>query len=320
MLVARPNGAMRDFRVCNLPECLEPGDLLVVNDTRVLRARLRGARLREESQAKVEITLLRTLGGGSWRVLAKPLKRLGSGDELVFGEALRATVTGRSDRSATLAFNREGEDFQRALQQIGEVPLPPYITRRRDADGHDAEQYQTVFADPPGAVAAPTAGLHFDSALLRSLSERGVRLTRVTLHVGGGTFLPIRSGKPDASAVDAEWGTIRAGAAAEIRAARDRNNRVIAVGTTSLRLLETVAAESPSLRAWEGETSLFIQPGYRFRVADGLFTNFHLPHSSLFVLACAFIGIDRCRSVYRHALDNGYRFYSYGDASLLLRQ
>ena len=320
MLVARPNRAVRNLRVCNLPECLKPGDLLVVNDTRVLRARLRGTRLREGGRAKVEITLLRTLGGGSWRVLAKPLKRLRSGDELVFGEALRARVTGRFDRSATLAFNREGEDFQRALQQIGEVPLPPYITRRRNADGHDAEQYQTIFAELPGAVAAPTAGLHFDSALLRSLSERGVRLTRVTLHVGGGTFLPIRSGKPDPSSVDAEWGTIRAGAAAEIRAARDRNNRVIAVGTTSLRLLETVAAESQSLRAWEGETSLFIQPGYQFRVADGLFTNFHLPHSSLFMLACAFIGIERCQSVYRHALNNGYRFYSYGDASLLLRQ
>ena len=319
MLVSQPDGARRDLLVRDLPDCLAPGDLLVVNDTRVLQARMRGLRVRAESAARIEITLLRPLGGPLWRVLAKPLRRLRAGDDLKFGDLLSALVVDIAGGSATLAFNQTGESFYRALQEAGEIPLPPYITRRRPADERDTNQYQTIFAAKPGAVAAPTAGLHFDDPLLGALSRRGVQLARVTLHVGGGTFLPIRPGRQSAHSVEAEWGCVGEAAAAEIRAARRRKSRVIAVGTTSLRLLETAAIADSSFSAWEGETTLFIRPGHRFRVADALFTNFHLPNSTLFVLACAFIGIERCQRLYRHALENGYRFYSYGDASLLFR-
>ena len=319
MLVSRPDGARLDLHVCDLPNCLAPGDLLVVNDTRVLRARMRGLRERADRAARIEVTLLRPLGGALWRVLAKPLRRLRAGDGLKFGDRLAAQVVEVAGGAAILAFNKSGVSFHQALQEVGEVPLPPYITRRRPADERDVDQYQTVFAAAPGAVAAPTAGLHFDGPLLCALSERGVQLARVTLHVGGGTFLPIRPDRQHAHAVEAEWGCIGESAAADIRAARARKSRVIAVGTTSLRLLETAAIADTAFSAWEGETTLFIRPGHRFRAADALFTNFHLPHSTLFVLACAFLGIERCQRLYRHALENDYRFYSYGDASLLLR-
>ena len=317
MLVSRPNGVRRDLLVRDLPDCLAPGDLLVVNDTLVLRARLRGLRSREGNKAAIQVTLLRPLGGTLWRVLAKPLKRLRAGDDLTFQDRLLAQVVDVAEGFATVAFNQSGTSLYQTLREIGEVPLPPYITRRRPADERDVDQYQTIFAATPGAVAAPTAGLHFDDRLLHALTERGVQLTRVTLHVGGGTFLPIRPDQQRAHSVEAEWGRVGEAAADDIRAARARKSRVIAVGTTSLRLLETAAIAKASFRPWEGETTLFIRPGHRFRVADALFTNFHLPHSTLFMLACAFIGTERCRRLYRHALENGYRFYSYGDASLL---
>ena len=317
MLVSRSNGERRDRLVRDLPGCLAPGDLLVVNDTRVLRARLRGLRLREGATTRIQVTLLRPLGDTLWRVLARPLKRLRAGDDLRFGDRLLAKVVDVGDGFATVAFNQSGKVFHQTLQEVGEVPLPPYITRRRPADERDVDQYQTIFAATPGAVAAPTAGLHFDDPLLQALSERGVQIARVTLHVGGGTFLPIRPDQQRSHAVEAEWGRVGDAAAKDIRAARARKNRVIAVGTTSLRLLESAAIAESSIRAWEGETTLFIRPGHRFRVADALFTNFHLPHSTLFMLACAFIGTERCQRLYRHALENGYRFYSYGDASLL---
>ena len=324
MLLAGPAAApFRDLRVGDLPACLDAGDLLVVNDTRVLPARLCGTRHRAGHRARLAITLLRPGAAGVWHCLARPLKRLRPGDGLEFGDAggvaLAARVLAVAPPGATLAFDRTGEAFRRALDRVGEIPLPPYITRQRAVDERDREHYQTVFAAAPGAVAAPTAGLHFDAALLAALAAAGIGVVRVTLHVGGATFLPIRPGAtPDA--VGAERGRISPPAAAAIRAARARGSRVVAVGTTALRLLETVALADPSLPAWEGETTLFLRPGHRFRVADGLFTNFHLPHSTLFVLACAFLGTDRCRAAYRHALAHGYRFYSYGDASLLLHR
>ncbi len=266
----------------------------------------------------MEVTLLRPLGQARWKVLARPLKRLRAGDALEFG-SLEATVQSVAEGAAVLQFDRSGKAFRDALDEAGEMPLPPYIARRRAVDRLDREQYQTVFADRAGAVAAPTAGLHFDAPLLDALDARGIRRVRVTLHVGGGTFLPIRPGAESDSAPEAEWGSVSAAAAAEIAAARAEGRRVVAVGTTSLRLLETVAAENAAFGAWEGETSLFVRPGHQFRAVDVLFTNFHLPHSSLLVLVSAFLGVERCRSLYRHALENGYRFYSYGDASLLFR-
>ena len=319
LLFAGRGCGFRDLAVRDLPCCLSAGDLLVVNDTRVLRARLRGKRLRTFGQANVEITLLRPLDKGRWQVLARPLKRLAPGDRIEFEGTLQGRVEERTKDSAIVEFDRKGEAFHLALGQIGELPLPPYISRHRPVDGRDDLQYQTIFASTPGAVAAPTAGLHFDAPLLASLRERDIRLATVTLHVGGGTFLPVRPDGGDSPALTAEWGKVGAGAATEVNAALARGSRVIAVGTTTLRLLETVAASGIPVRPWEGETTLFIRPGYHFRIARGLLTNFHLPNSTLFVLACAFLGTQRCREVYRHALDNCYRFYSYGDASLLFR-
>ncbi len=319
MLFTGPGCGIRDLFVRDLPGCLSPGDLLVVNDTRVLRARIRGKRLRGFGQAGIEITLLRPLDRGRWQVLARPLKRLAAGDRIEFGRTLLAKVEARTRDSAILEFDRTGKAFHRALQEIGELPLPPYISRHRPVDMRDDVHYQTIFANTPGAVAAPTAGLHFDGPLLDSLREREVRMARVTLHVGGGTFLPVRPDGGKSTALVAEWGTVGAGAATEVNSALSRGSRVIAVGTTTLRLLETVAAADSPFRPWEGETTLFIRPGHRFRIVRGLLTNFHLPNSTLFVLACAFLGTRRCRDVYRHALDNNYRFYSYGDASLLYR-
>ena len=318
MLVAQPDAGVADRFVRDLPEYLSAGDVLVLNDSRVIPARLPGLRQRGELRCKMEVSLLKPLSGGRWRVLARPLRRLRPGDTLRFGDVLLATVREAGGGTATLEFNRTGAAFQEALKAVGETPLPPYITRRRPADAADRESYQTVYAAAPGAVAAPTAGLHFDPPLLEALAQKGVRLVRVTLHVGGGTFLPIRAGAAIA-APESEWGILSREAADEILAARARNRRVITVGTTSLRLVETAAMAGRAFGSWEGETSLFIRPGHRFRIAQGLITNFHLPHSSLFVLVCAYLGIERCRRLYRHALETGYRFYSYGDTSLLFR-
>ena len=306
----------RDLRVRDLPEMLRPGDILVSNDTRVIPAQLAARR----GGARVGITLDRPLPDGSWHALARNARRLRPGDVLTFegAPALSATVGARgATGDVTLAFNLEGAAFAAALGTAGRLALPPYIARPEGPLPEDAADYQTVFARHDGAVAAPTAGLHFTPALLAALDARGVARTTVTLHVGAGTFLPVRDGDVTGHRMHAERGAVGADAAEAINAARAAGGRVVAVGTTSLRLLESAAAPDGSVRPFAGETDLFILPGYRFRAVDRLLTNFHLPRSTLFMLVCAFAGTERMRAAYAHAIATGYRFYSYGDASLL---
>ena len=322
LLVAGRAGAIRDARVSDLPAILRPGDRLVLNDTKVIPGRLTGTRARPgapgEGVAKVEITLLEPLPQG-WRVLAKPLRRLREGDEIVFSPRLSARVAARRAADAVLDFNAEGAAFEEALAEAGQMPLPPYIAQRRAPDAQDSEDYQTVFARVPGAVAAPTASLHFDAALLEALAARGVAFSHVTLHVGAGTFLPVTVEDPARHRMHAERGIVPAQAAEEIARTRAAGGRIIAVGTTALRILET-AATGPggAVEPWEGASDIFIYPGYRFRAVDGLMTNFHLPKSTLIMLVAALMGLGRIREIYAHAIARGYRFYSYGDASLLL--
>lgn len=311
LLVVTPD-ALRDRRVCDLPDLLEADDLLVVNDTKVLAARLRGIRRRRDGAASVEVTLLRDLGEGLWAVLARPLRRLRAGDRIEFADGFRAPVEEVGDAQAKLRFDLSGDDLLAAIDRHGRMPLPPYIGRHPDR--RDREDYQTTFARNPGAVAAPTAGLHFDAELLGRLDRAGVRRAPVTLHVGGGTFRPVRGGDMEDHRLDPEWGAVPASTAAAIRRAR----RVVAVGTTTLRLMETAAAAGNWPAPWSGEAELFLRPGHRFLTAGALLTNFHLPRSTLFMLVCAFCGTLRMREAYRHAIESGYRFYSYGDACLLL--
>ena len=312
-----------DRQVRDLPALLRPGDLLVLNDTRVLPARLAGLRRRAGNdgapvETPVEVTLAAPLPGGGWSALARPLRRLRAGDELVFAQGLTARVAGVDGGLARLAFDRDGPAFEAALAAAGAMPLPPYIAARRAPDARDAEDYQTVFARRPGAVAAPTASLHFDAPLLAALADRGVGFAHVTLHVGAGTFLPVKAQDIAAHRMHAEWGEVTPEAAAAIAAARAAGGRIIPVGTTALRLIETAADGQGGVVPWRGETDLFIRPGFRFRVADGLMTNFHLPRSTLLMLVAALMGTERIRRIYAHAIAQGYRFYSYGDASLLL--
>jgi S-adenosylmethionine:tRNA ribosyltransferase-isomerase len=302
-----------DRMVHDLPALLRPGDVLVANDTRVIPARLRARR----GDARIGITLDQPRADGTWRALARNARRLHVGDELCFdGSAdLRATVLERApDGGVVLAFNHA-----EALWQIGTLALPPYIARPAGPLPEDAADYQTVFAAHDGAVAAPTAGLHFTPALLDALERRGVLRVTVTLHVGAGTFLPVRTDDLERHHMHAERGEITSRAAAAVNAARGAGGRVIAVGTTSLRLLETASDEGGCLCPFSGDTALFILPGYGFRAVDLLLTNFHLPRSTLFMLACAFAGTERMRAAYAHAIKVGYRFYSYGDACLLGR-
>ncbi len=322
LLVAGRSGPIRDAHVFDLPDILRPGDRLVLNDTKVIPGRLTGTRTRAgapgEGVARVEVTLLEPLPAG-WRVLAKPLKRLREGDEIVFSDRLVGRVVARGAADATLAFDAEGAAFEAALAEAGRMPLPPYIEQRRTPDAQDAEDYQTVFARVPGAVAAPTASLHFDAPLLEALAARGVAFSHVTLHVGAGTFLPVTVEDPTRHRMHAERGIVPAQAAAEIAATRAAGGRIIAVGTTALRILET-AATGPggAVEPWEGASDIFIYPGFRLRAVDGLMTNFHLPKSTLIMLVAALMGLGRIREIYAHAIARGYRFYSYGDASLLL--
>lgn len=321
LLVAQGSG-IADSRFSDLPGWLRPGDLLVFNDTKVLPARLFGERRREGPQgsgtARVEATLIRRLGPDRWEALARPGKRLAPGDRLTFGP-LSASLADKGEGGAvTLVFDRAGADLDAAVAELGEMPLPPYIAQRRAADARDREDYQTVFAERPGSVAAPTASLHFDTALLATLAEAGVETARVTLHVGAGTFLPVKTAEIAAHRMQAEWGEIPAAAAEAVNAAKARGGRVIAAGTTALRLLESAASEDGRLAPFCGETDLYITPGYQFRAIDGLITNFHLPRSTLFILVSALMGLDRMRRIYGHAIGEGYRFYSYGDGSLLL--
>lgn len=311
--------ALADRAVRDLPDLVNPGDVIVVNDSRVIPARLHGARLRPGvDPLKVEILLHKAEGGPAWRAFARPGKRLKPGDVLDFGEGFRAEVADKSpDGDVGLVFDRQGAALIHALEAWGEMPLPPYIPREHGADARDKVDYQTVYAREEGSVAAPTAGLHFTPDLLARLDAKGVKRLAVTLHVGAGTFLPVKAEDTADHKMHAEWGTIPPEVAAAINAARANGGRLLAVGTTATRILETAVDDAGIVRPFSGETAIFLTPGYRFRAVDRLMTNFHLPKSTLFMLVSAFAGLERMRSAYAHAIAEGYRFYSYGDSSLL---
>ncbi len=307
---------LRDARVSDLPRHLSPGDLLVFNDTKVIPARLAGRR----GAAKVEVTLHKAADAATWRAFARPARRLKKGDRIEFAPGFVAEVETKGEAGeVTLSFEYGSADLEAALERFGAMPLPPYIKRPNLADWRDPGDYQTMFARVPGAVAAPTAGLHFTPGLLDGLDARGVERIALTLHVGAGTFLPVKVEDVADHKMHAEWGEITALAAAAVNAARARGNQVVAVGSTALRLLETATDAAGRLRPFAGETDIFITPGYRFRTVDRLLTNFHLPRSTLFMLVSAFAGTRRMKHAYAHAKDTGYRFYSYGDACLLSR-
>ncbi len=302
-----------DRRVDAVPQLLKAGDVMVFNDTRVIPARLFGHR----GAVAVELLLLKQQTPDTWQGLSRPAKRVKPGQVIEFPGQLAAEVLAKQDGALTVRFNRAGPDLMAAVAEIGHMPLPPYL--RRDDDARDRTDYQTVYAARDGAVAAPTAGLHFTPALMAALDQAGVARTFLTLHVGAGTFLPVSADDTTHHVMHAEWGEVSAAAAEAVNAARRRGGRLVAVGTTSLRLLESAAGEDGVIQPFRGDTSLFITPGYRFKTADMLLTNFHLPRSTLFMLACAFAGTERMRAAYAHALAAGYRFYSYGDACLLER-
>lgn len=329
LLLVEPDQAFQDLSVRDLPGLLRRGDVLVVNDTRVIPARLKGVRLRDESRVAVEATLHQRKSASVWTAFMRPGKRLAPGDRVSFGAmddraclpgALDATVKAKGEGGeVTLAFDLSGPDLDAAIAERGAMPLPPYIAAKRGEDEQDRADYQTVYAQEDGSVAAPTAGLHFTPELLARLTDAGVRTERVTLHVGAGTFLPVKVDEVSEHKMHAEWGEVDAATAERLNAARAAGGRIVCVGTTSLRLLESATGEDGVVRPFSGETAIFITPGYRFRAADGLMTNFHLPRSTLFMLVCAFAGYETMRMAYRHAIETGYRFYSYGDASLLWR-
>lgn len=314
-------GGTEDRRVADLPEILRPGDLLVLNDTKVIPARLSGLRTRRtpqgEAVARIEVTLLEPAADG-WQALAKPLRKLRAGEVIRFGDALSAEVAAIGDGALRLRFDARGDAFDEALAQVGAMPLPPYIAALRAPDAQDMQDYQTVWAARRGAVAAPTASLHFDQALLDRLAARGVEFAHVTLHVGAGTFLPVKVEDIAGHRMHSEWGEVSPGAAEAINAARAGGRRVIAVGTTALRLIESAATPDGVMQPFSGTTDIFIRPGYAFRVTDGLMTNFHLPKSTLLMLVSALMGRERIAAIYDHAIRSGYRFFSYGDASLLI--
>ena len=321
LLVARGD-AMTDATVADLPRFLRAGDLLVLNDTRVIPARLTGTRTRAtpqgEATAKVEITLLEPTAEGNWRALAKPLRKLRAGETVRFGDTLSAVVDAMSDTDLTLRFDTHGAALDEALARVGAMPLPPYIAALRAPDDQDRTDYQTVWARTSGAVAAPTASLHFDQPLLDRLADMGVRFATVTLHVGAGTFLPVKVDDVTTHRMHGERGIVDATAADAINAARAEGRRVVAVGTTALRLIESAADAGGTVHPYDAVTEIFIYPGYSFRVTDALMTNFHLPRSTLLMLVSALMGKDRVDRIYAHAVERGYRFFSYGDASLLI--
>ena len=328
LLLVRPDAApeFEDRSFGELPALLRAGDALVVNDSKVIPARLAGERARGEGRARIETTLIRREGAERWRALAKPAKRLAPGDRIRFGHESRVCLLGALDATVDevgeggevlLRFDFHGPVLEEAIAALGHMPLPPYIAARREDDEQDRDDYQTVFANREGSVAAPTAGLHFTNELLAALDARGIALHLVTLHVGAGTFLPVKTENTGGHRMYAEWGEISAATAAALNAARTAGGRIVAAGTTALRLLESAAGPDGKLAAFTGETALFITPGYRFRAVDLLLTNFHLPRSTLFMLVAAFSGLERMKRTYAHAIANGYRFYSYGDACLL---
>ena len=319
LLVVDPPAGLRDHTVGDLPDLLREGDILVFNDTRVIPARLRGERVRAGGRAGVEATLHLRTAPDSWWAFVRGAKKLKPGDAITFsGGALAAEVIEkREGGEVLLRFDHAGPALMDALAQYGSLPLPPYIEGKRAVDTRDASDYQTIFANEPGAVAAPTAGLHFTPGLLVALSQRGIETVTVTLHVGAGTFLPVKADDTDDHRMHAEYGFLDAGTATRLNAARREGRRVIAVGTTSLRLLESAAEGTGELHAFDGTTDIFITPGYRFRAIDALWTNFHLPRSTLFMLVSALAGLDTMQAAYAHAIANDYRFYSYGDACLI---
>ncbi|UIJ46681.1 tRNA preQ1(34) S-adenosylmethionine ribosyltransferase-isomerase QueA [Sphingomonas cannabina] len=313
MLVVDDAG-LHDRIVRELPAALRPGDLLVFNDTRVIPAQLEGLR----GNAQIGATLHKREGPRRWRAFIRNAKRLRDGDIVDFGKGVAAIASDRQGRG-TFALDFLGDEpVELLIERAGRMPLPPYIASRRPADEKDADDYQTMFANEPGAVAAPTAALHFTPELMAALEAAGIGHTTLTLHVGAGTFLPVKVEDTDEHEMHAEWGRIDAATADRLNATRAAGGRVIAVGTTSLRLIESAAGQDGIVRPFEGDTAIFITPGYRFRGIDGLVTNFHLPRSTLFMLVSALMGLDRMQAAYAHAIAGGYRFYSYGDASLLL--
>jgi S-adenosylmethionine:tRNA ribosyltransferase-isomerase len=328
MLVVPPDGVLRDRSVADLPDWLEAGDQLVVNDTRVISAQLSGRRIGRDTEPRIEATLIKRLDGSRWQALVKPARKLAQGDVVRFGNEGRVCLLGHLDATVehkgdggevTLSFSFHGPALDQAIADLGQTPLPPYIAGKRPPDDRDSADYQTMFATNEGAVAAPTAGLHFTPALETRLRQRGVGINRVTLHVGAGTFLPVKAEDTAGHKMHSEWGTISGDTAAALNAARAEGGRIVAVGTTSLRLLESASTEDGTIAPFAGETAIFITPGYRFRSVDLLLTNFHLPRSTLFMLVSAFSGLDTMKRAYAHAIADGYRFYSYGDACLLFR-
>jgi S-adenosylmethionine:tRNA ribosyltransferase-isomerase len=331
LLVVRPghDPVLEDRVIRDLPHLLQPGDQLVVNDTKVIPAQLCGRRIGGASEPRIEATLIKRLDGSRWQALVKPARKLKAGDMVRFGEEgqgessvcflgqLDAVVEAKGEAGeVTLAFAFHGPVLDQAIAERGDVPLPPYIASRRAADGRDRSDYQTMFAREEGAVAAPTAGLHFTDRLVRELTARGISIHTVTLHVGAGTFLPVKADNVAGHKMHAEWGQVTGEVAKALNAAP---GRIVAIGSTSLRLLESAARDDGVIAPFSGDTSLFITPGYRFRAVDVLLTNFHLPRSTLFMLVAAFSGLDTMKRAYAHAVENGYRFYSYGDACLLFR-
>lgn len=328
MLVVHADGVLRDATIADLPHWLEPGDQIVVNDTKVIAAQLKGRRIGRETEPKIEATLIKRLDGSRWQALVKPAKKLSPGDTIRFGNEGKVCLLGNLDAEVeakgqegevTLSFSFHGPVLDQAIADVGATPLPPYIASKRTPDDQDVSDYQTMFAANEGAVAAPTAGLHFTPALEATLKGRGVALHRLTLHVGAGTFLPVKTEETSEHKMHAEWGCITAETAAALNAARAKGGRIVAIGTTSLRLLESATTPDGEVQPFAAETSIFIMPGYRFRAVDILLTNFHLPRSTLFMLVSAFSGLETMQGAYAHAISNGYRFYSYGDACLLFR-
>jgi S-adenosylmethionine:tRNA ribosyltransferase-isomerase len=308
------SGAISDRHVLDLPGLLQPGDVLVFNDTRVIPAQLEGSR----GEARIGVTLHKRAGPRSWRAFVRNAKRLRPGDRITFEAGVAAIAADRAADGSFLVEFEGDEPVELLIERAGRMPLPPYIASKRPADEADREDYQTVFARKEGAVAAPTAALHFTDRLLQALDVRGILRETLTLHVGAGTFLPVKADDTEGHRMHSEWGKIDAATAGRLNAARKAGGRLIAVGTTSLRLIESAADEQGVIHSFEGDTAIFITPGYRFRAVDGLMTNFHLPRSTLFMLVSALMGLEVMKRAYAHAIQTGYRFYSYGDSSLLL--
>ena len=326
LLVVRSGEGLEDATVRDLPDLLRAGDQLVVNDTKVIAAQLAGRRIGGSTEPRIDATLIKRIDGSRWQALVKPARKLSEGDVVRFGNEGRVCLLGNLDATVeakgeageiTLSFAFHGPVLDQAIADLGAPPLPPYIASRRAPDEKDAADYQTMFARHEGAVAAPTAGLHFTPALEATLQERGIGIQRLTLHVGAGTFLPVKTDDTADHKMHAEWGSVSAETARRLNEARAKGGRIVAVGSTAMRLLESAADENGVIQPFTGETAIFITPGYRFRAVDVMMTNFHLPRSTLFMLVSAFSGLETMQAAYAHAIAKGYRFYSYGDACLL---